>query len=199
MINHVLHPLAANPIVYDLIQIIAGRPQVNSRIQSVLSFIQPGAVVLDLGGGTGLNGRLLPKGSTYICLDSDPLKLAGFRTRQPTGMPLLGDATCAPIATSSVDVVLCTAVSHHIPDQFLPVLFAEAIRVLRPDGKFVFMDAVLADRWCSRVLWHYDRGRYPKQADVLRNALTQVGQMLRWESFQVFHSYVIGIVQRRMN
>lgn len=62
------------------------------------------------------------------------------------------DAEHLPFVDSSVDIVYGYAMVHHLPD--LERFFREAIRVLKPGGKAVFMDDAYSPVWhFSKQTW----------------------------------------------
>jgi hypothetical protein len=54
-----------------------------------------------------------------------------------------------------------------------------------------FLDAVLAPRLRSRLLWRYDRGRHPRSAATLREELAARFELLDDEEFNVQHRYLL--------
>lgn len=190
-----LHKIVSNPYVYDRVQQLVGAPQVRQNLLTHLQGLGQAMAILDLGGGTGNNRALFSTEQPYICLDNDQLKLKGFREKFPKDTGLRADATRIPLQSASVDLVLCTAVSHHIPDEWLNRFFAEAVRVTKPEGRFVFLDAVWSPRRLpSRLLWRYDRGSYPRTIETLQVTLAKHGRILDWQTFAIYHRYVIAIV-----
>lgn len=154
--------------------------------------------MLDIGGGTGAIANLLPSPCSYVCLDLDPVKLRGHWARRPAGVALLADATGVPIESGAVDLVLCTAMTHHLPAQALPRLFDESARVLKSNGRLVLLDAVwMPGRRVGRWLWKYDRGSFPHTAEVLSGAIADRFTVHHWESFAVYHEYVICVASAR--
>ena len=192
-IIEMLHSIAARPQIYDLIQRLAGQGQVLERMSKQTAIISPETVV-DVGGGTGASYRLWPPGARYLCLDIEMPKLEGFRSRVPRGLAVLSDATQMPIASRAVDVVLCMAVVHHLTDEMVDQVFGEALRVLKVGGKLILLDPVLdSERLLGRILWKFDRGSYPRTAEVLRKKLEARFEIVHWESFSIYHKYVFGI------
>lgn len=195
MVQKLLHHIVSNPYVYDRVQQLVGAQLVRQKLSAYLQPIVPDAVIVDLGGGTGNNRDLFSPDQHYICLDNDQLKLKGFREKFPKDSGLRADATRLPLQSNSVDLVLCTAVSHHIPDDSLDSFFSEAIRIIKSEGRFVFLDAVWSPRRLpSRLLWRYDRGSYPRTLEKLQTTLARHGQILDWHTFAVYHRYVIAVV-----
>ncbi len=154
MIRRVLHWFMANPRVYDLVQRLVGARYVHQHLETQVAPVRSASLILDLGGGTGINRDLWLPDCNYVCLDLDPIKLRGYRSKYKSDFPVLGDATRIPVKTGSMDVVLCSAVSHHIPDDGLDALFSEAARSLKAGGRFIFLDAVwVPTRWPGRLMW----------------------------------------------
>ncbi len=196
MIKKILHRIVAIPFVYDLLQFAVGASIVRERLKKRLLNIVSRAWVVDIGGGTGLN-RVLFNDVRYLCLDNDPVKLSGFSQKLVDGDALLGDASQMPIQTSSVDVVICSFVVHHLPDDVFPKFVQEALRILKPTGQLVILDPVWAPkRMIGRLLWKYDRGSYPRPAQVLHETLSRYGQEVHWEEFAILHRYIIGIFKK---
>jgi SAM-dependent methyltransferase len=192
-LTRALHGAASHPAVYDMIQRLAGSDAVNRRFQSHFRGLLPAGWLIDLGGGTGfpMGGAA---GRRYVCVDIDPAKLKGFQKNHPASLAVLGDVEHVPIASRSADLVICKAVAHHITDDALPGLFAEAARILKPDGSFAFCDAISApQRWRSRLLWKYDRGSFPRSEQSLRREFERHFVTSDWERFEYHHAYAVGV------
>ncbi len=189
----VLHSLAAQPRVYNLIQSAAGVAEVNRRLAGQIDEIGRVAWILDVGGGTGRDAELWP-GSQYVCLDNDPLKLQGFRRKNPAGQSLRGDAGRLPIRSQSMDLVLCKNMAHHLPEEAFAAFLGESARVLRATGHFLFIDAIWSpERSRSRLLWALDRGSHPRSEETLRALIGRRFQVDHWERFAVHHEYVLAV------
>ena len=184
---------AALPWFYDRIQIVAGREKVLAKLLPQTMALSA-ETILDVGGGTGNGRRLWPVGIRYICLDNEMPKLQGFRSKVPAGIAVLSDATCMPIATASVDVVMCIGMAHHLTDAMFNQVFDEARRVLKVEGRLIFLDAILNRRlWSGRLLWRVDRGSNPRTAEDLRQKIENRFKIVHWEKFAIYHEYVFGI------
>ena len=112
-IRTLVESLLQNSWLYDRIQILAGVRRVQDRMMQQIDKLHPPLSVLDVGGGTGGSFALWPESTIYICLDTDPVKLAGFRRKQPNGICLLSDGSNTPIADHSVNVVLFVRRAPH--------------------------------------------------------------------------------------
>lgn len=189
----VLSRLIENPRLYDLGQTVAGVHQVNRHLGDLMEMIPriPSRVVLDTGGGTGINRHFASAEDFYICADTDPVKLIGARGKDGNYGLLQTDATNGGLRSQSVDLVLCKAVTHHIPEEYLGALFEECRRVLKPSGWFVFLDPVwVSKRLRSRLLWSIDRGSWPRTPDRLLGGAKESFEVVRSVSFRVIHEYL---------
>lgn len=200
MISAFFDALAAQPRLYDLIQYLVGAPKVRRRVaQRVARFdrsTNSHRLVIDIGGGTGLNHALIPHGVIYICLDLDPLKLEGFLKKYPGGIGLLGDGLFTPLSNGCADIIFATAVAHHIPNVDLMQLFHECVRILSPGGRFVFLDPVWnPQRMAGRWLWKYDRGSFPRSTPQLLSAIEKNFTILHSETFAIYHEYLLCIAE----
>jgi ubiquinone/menaquinone biosynthesis C-methylase UbiE len=193
MLTKVLHRLAAHPWVYDRIQALAGQEKVVELLSREIAPLNP-KVVVDIGGGTGSTRRLFTEDCRYICLDLEMPKLSGFRSKAPTGLAVLGDATSMPIIDSCADMVVCKSVTHHMTNLMLERALDESRRVLRVGGYMILLDAVLNQaRFAGRVLWSLDRGSYPRSEHELQRKLSDRFKIIHWEKFAIYHEYVFGI------
>ncbi len=99
--------------------------------------LRAGEVVLDAGCGTGWLAAGLRRARPDVVVVGSDLS-AGMlgKARAAGGWPLIqADGTRLPVASGSVDVLVCRGVLHHLPD--VPAALAEWRRVLREDGAVV--------------------------------------------------------------
>jgi demethylmenaquinone methyltransferase/2-methoxy-6-polyprenyl-1,4-benzoquinol methylase len=104
-----------------------------------------GAVVLDLGTGTGDLARDLRRARATQVVATDfarPMLLAARQkkglARDPTLRWVVSDALHLPFANDRFDAVTSGFVLRNLVD--LPAAFAEMLRVLRPGGRIVALD-----------------------------------------------------------
>jgi ubiquinone/menaquinone biosynthesis C-methylase UbiE len=197
MILRILHSIAAHSVVYDWIQSVVGAKEVYSRMARHVPGKSANSYVLDLGGGTGTIRQYWPSKCRYICLDLDRHKLSGFVKKAPGNIAVQGDAARLPLTNDSMDVVVCTLVSHHLPEEALSCAAKECWRVLKPGGAFIFADALRRpDRWLSRFMWSLDRGAHPHDIERLEDLLSNRFQTTHTERFTVYHEYVLMVLQK---
>ena len=135
--------------------------------------------VLEIGVGSGLNLRYYGKDvESVIGLDPSQRLLDRARERAAkVSVPVefvLGSATAIPLADASVDCVVMTWTLCSIPDP--AAALAEMRRVLKPDGKLLFVEHGLApdasvERWQHRLtpIWRRIGGgcHLDRKMDVL--------------------------------
>jgi len=187
-----LHKVAAVPAVYDVIQKVAGSAKCQEMISAQLAALPGSGAALDVGGGTGTLRALLPATWRYKCLDPDPQKLEGFRSKYPDDQAIEASACDIPCPDGSFDLCIMVAVSHHLTAEEFDTALAETARVLRHDGMFVFVDAVWQPAYFrGRFLWSVDRGSCPKTASDLRAVASKHFVLEHEESWSVHHEYLL--------
>ncbi len=192
MLRQSLHKIVSHPAVYDAVQILVGAAALRKRVAKMAKALPKPGAVLDVGGGTGSIREMFGAETRYICLDIDPEKLRGFRTKEPNGLALLADATYCPLADQSIDLITCTAVSHHLDDAQLARLFSECRRILKPGGHLLFVDAVWAPmRLPGRLIWRYDRGSFPRNEKTLLAGIESELRIAKHETLAILHRYLL--------
>lgn len=111
------------------------------RISPLLGAALSGTSVLEVCCGDARHERLVRSlgARSYVGLDINDAMLASARAQRNVAV-VMGDAALLPIRSRSVEVVLlCEAFGHiHRPSRFL----LDLVRVLRPGGRFVWVDAL---------------------------------------------------------
>lgn len=109
--------------------------------------LPPGSLVLDLACGTGDLCRELERaGHRSVGFDFSP----GMLSRARTAAPLVrADVLGLPVGNGATDGVICGFALRNVVD--LPGLFREAARVLRPEGRAVFLEVSEPERPLLRL------------------------------------------------
>ena len=158
-----------------------------------------GARVLEVGCGRGVGAQLMlhELGAAHVtAIDLDPAQVGRAR-RRLAGMGradvALGDASDLDAPDGSVDVVVDSAVFHHVPVWQDAV--REAVRVLRPGGQFVFSEVTahaLARPTYRALFEHPKDNRFT--ATQFRAELERCGlRLLTTPRELVFGDFVLGV------
>jgi ubiquinone/menaquinone biosynthesis C-methylase UbiE len=188
-LRSVVEALLARPVVYDLVQTLAGRAQVARPLKAAMASLPPGRL-LDVGSADGGLASSLDLDGVFIDIDLGPL--AALRRRESRSRAVVADAAALPFRDRAFDVSLCVAVSHHLDDRQLQRSVEELGRVTA--GSLLFLDALRKDhRRLSRWLWRHDRGRHPRTIEILRAALERRFRLRQEQQFTVYHQYVLWV------
>ena len=105
----------------------------------------PGAIVLEVGAGTGGFLSLFDEvASIQIGVDLTPGMLAEMSRTKPNLTPTLADGANLPIRSEVIDLVASAQMFHHV-HQPLPIL-REMRRVVRLEGHALVLDQVASER-----------------------------------------------------
>lgn len=109
------------------------------------SRVQPGAIVAEVGAGTG-NFLALFDGvaGRQIAVDLTPAMLEQAVARYPAMELVVADGAALPLRSRSIDLVTSAQALHHIFEP-IPVL-REMRRVVAPGGRVLIVDQVATER-----------------------------------------------------
>ena len=188
--------LVSQPLVYHLVQNLAGQAKVAARVREIVQRL-PHDRVADIGSSEGGFGLRL--GVQPVFLDLDPRALRALRRRVPGARAVTADASRLPLSDGQLDLALCVAVFHHLDDATLAAAVPELARVC--SGRLLLLEPLRNDqRRISRWLWRYDRGRHPRTRDELLTCLASHFRVEEEVAFAVYHEYLICVaVPRRIS
>jgi SAM-dependent methyltransferase len=150
-----------------------------------LARVDAGDHVLDVGCGTGTlalaaHRRAGPDGSVRG-IDASAEMIARAKAKSTrSGLPVhfeVGAAQSLPYADSTFDVVLCTLVIHHLPEDARAAAVAEMRRVLKPGGRLLIVEFLQQHGFgvlLNPVAWLHGR-RHPGMLDQAENLMKSAG------------------------
>ncbi|MGW3127112.1 class I SAM-dependent DNA methyltransferase [Streptomyces sp. NPDC001123] len=156
---------------------VANRPLDRALLAAYAELVGPGGTVADLGCGPGrVTGRLAGLGLRVFGLDLSTSMLAVARRENPGLRFVQGSMLELAVADAALDGVVCWYSSIHTPDDHLPSLFAEFMRVLRPGGHLLLAFQVgdatrrFEDPWGHPVALDFQRRRPEEMTRLLTEA-----------------------------
>jgi SAM-dependent methyltransferase len=166
-----LYRLLDRPWVYRLQRAVLAPGNArafNTKFGDLLTRLPAAQRVLDVGCGPA--SWLFDSGLHPVGVDVSLSYMREYRGRGERAV--VGSADALPFAAGSWDAVWSIGVLHHLPDGVAAAAIAEMLRVCRPGGYVVVLDAVMPRRAWQRPLAYgirrLDRGRFVRSEDALR-------------------------------
>lgn len=110
--------------------------------------------VVEFGPGDGVNLDYLPEDVAWLGLEPNPILHRRLQTRiasRPTAQALQRAATDSGLPDRSADVVVATLLLCSVADP--PAVLSAARRLLRPGGRYVFLEHVAAPTGTATRRW----------------------------------------------
>lgn len=171
-----IRSVLAVPAAYQLWWNLVGGPAW-ARVL-VAEYAQPtaGARILEIGCGPGTIVGYLPR-AEYLGFDLSPEYIEQAKKRFPSAQFVCERVSQFSLAKEeSFDLVLALGIVHHLDDIETRQLFQIAYGALKPGGKLVTCDGVLADGQSPAARWLLarDRGEYVRREREYLGIASQV-------------------------
>lgn len=139
--------------------------------------------VADLGCGPGhVTAHLSRLGLEVTGIDLSPAMVATARAAYPALSFAVGDMTRLDLEAGSLGGIVAFYSIIHLPDELLPVAFAEFARVLAPGGQVLVAFQVGDDERLHQVDWHghrVDLDHHRRRPNTVADLLTAAGLEVR--------------------
>ena len=120
----------------------------SSNMEVLQRFVDlKGKFVVDAGCGSMIFTRHLSElGARVLAIDPDPVQAELNRDGPPIPDVEFQQAGAEnlPVGDNSVDGVFFSYSLHHVPSELYPQVFAEVLRVLKPDGFLYVIEPLIA-------------------------------------------------------
>jgi SAM-dependent methyltransferase len=200
-LRDVVARIVSHPQVYRLQRRILHAERLDELLTPLIDKAVGGVTVgtvVDVGGGAGTSRSLWPDAWTYVGIDPDE-RAVNFGEVDDKTERAVGSASDLPFPDGFADAVLMKEVSHHLDDKTWEKTLAEIRRVLKPGGTFVFLDGVWTrQRWISRLVWHFDVGRHPREAGRLEADIAKQFEVEDLERFAAIHRCIVLLARPRL-
>jgi 2-polyprenyl-3-methyl-5-hydroxy-6-metoxy-1,4-benzoquinol methylase len=153
------------PAVYEILQYCVGAT--GARTRFINDFVQPfaGARILDIGCGTGRILEYLPDSIEYVGLDLNPKYIAyaqgKYQSRARFYCANVSELTNYVSKFTQFDIILATAILHHLDDNEVSKLFENLYGYLTEHGKIMTFDCTIVPNqsWLAKYIIAKDRGQ----------------------------------------
>lgn len=147
--------------IYDLLDVIYFRNEVNSPRKAVLKRINEYDAILDLCTGTATNALSIAKsrpGTKIVGVDlsKDMLRVAKEKRKQSglTNVKLYQmDATALKFRSGCFDKILVSLILHELDEELAAQVIKEAVRVLKDDGEIIVTEWEPSERIVQKILF----------------------------------------------
>jgi ubiquinone/menaquinone biosynthesis C-methylase UbiE len=181
-----MYKVLDNPLVYKAAQLIlapGAETLTLNNIRKLYAHLPPGGELLDVGCGPA--SWLFKLGLEPVGADINPTYMLKYSTNGAHGV--VASADKLPFASHSFDGVWTIGMLHHLPDSAASQTVSEFLRVCKPGGYVVVVDAVMPQvtwkRPIAYVVRRMDRGRFVRRQAELEKLLPDRKKWLvrRWE------------------
>ena len=167
--------------------------------------------ILDIGcGAMGFTRQLLDLGAQVLGVDPDSVQ-AQLNRGTLANAPITGldfaesSGEKLPVADDSVDGVVFVYSLHHIPESVYPQVFAEVLRVLRPEGFLLVIEPTGCPLFDVMRLYHNEDAELAAAQRVLHDEVAVKFNSARvltyhgYKNYESFEDYVKQATSKSFN
>lgn len=161
---------------------------IEKNIKSILNF--DNKKILDFGCGTGNNSFIFdPKFYTGIDIDADRILYA--KKLYPDYNFLSSDVDLHNIPSQSQDIILISAVLHHITTYHIKEYMSEFDRILKNDGIIIVFEPFLDPTTPIRSLFmkFFDEGDFIRSEEDYYNLFSDFFKIETYKKFNIINGY----------
>lgn len=194
--NFGLYGILRSGFSYSFFQrAVAKRSLLDEVIGSILSKLEIGPRVLDVGCGTGQLVNLLygyDREFEYSGVDPSANYIRSAKISYPDEKFWCGTLDSVDFPEFSFDLIVYSGVLHHISDQEVEENLRIVARLLKPGGVMVSIDPVTmsGQHLLARLLARLDRGKYVRSIASLQDLLSGANHL-----FEIRVSTVSGYLR----
>jgi ubiquinone/menaquinone biosynthesis C-methylase UbiE len=143
----------------------------NIRCNQLLEHSNVKGQVLEIGAGTGINFPCLHNNTnieSYIGIEPNVYMHQYFydvikKWQIPYEIRLLNNSAVdmQEVGSNTIDTIIMTLVLCSVPDPLPEKILLEAHRILKPGGKFIFLEHILADSQTRPFIYRIQRAIEP--------------------------------------
>ncbi|MBX3203390.1 MAG: class I SAM-dependent methyltransferase [Labilithrix sp.] len=193
-----LRSLLSRPALYQLFGVAIGAPAFRRTFASEYIRSKSDERVLDIGCGPGSMVPYLAS-AEYVGFDMSPAYIAAAKKQFGARGTFICDrvSTRTLDAPGSYDLVLASAILHHLDDEEARKLFELAALALKPGGRLVTLDCAYVPEQSTLARWivSMDRGRHVRTpeayAELARLTFRDVTIDVRHDLLRIPYTHVL--------
>lgn len=175
LIKFVIHPLLKIPIIFKIQQRMNNYSAVGNEFLDYLNI--KNNKILEIGCSTGNASKEIIdfKNNDYIGIDIDEGYINIAKKNCILGSYKKMDARYLDFKNNSFDLILIISMIHHCSDKEAKLIFNEAERVLKKDGKILFVEPTFSKNdKLSTILLKLDRGKFIRSVNEYKKLVSNL-------------------------
>lgn len=191
--------ILSNPLVYNFLQWSVGGK--SARQQHINEYIRPEAsmTILDIGCGPAEILNFLPEAINYYGFDLNPDYIEHAKQKFGSKGTFICNDVNKNIAKDlpKFDLVLATAILHHLNDEEAIQLFKTAASVMKENGRLVTFDCCYTDdqSGLAKFIIKQDRGQNTRTLDeyqeLAKKVFPDVKATIRHDLLRIPYTHII--------